>query len=243
MSRQQWGWIFAIGLSLLFLLATGKYAFDENAIGARTPGLVGAGAWALGVLIALANLLGLFGAIRESSKSLALRTLNSLAGRLTIIALAIALGAVLLVAAIRIDAPRTWSCSVLARIVAAPDRSRCPSAGFAQMRSFTLRLARTSAPDEQATLGARVVDRAVSAVAIDSDRGGLCVASGPDHPTRGESRLGLSADCGTDQLYIVNLHLCDTKVIETAGDRAAELGAAVRLEIREGNHASAVACE
>jgi hypothetical protein len=243
MTRQQWGWIAAIGLSLLFLLVTGKYAYDENAVGTRTPGLVGAAGWALTVLIALANLLGLFGAIRDSSKSLAIRIINSLAGRMTIIGLSIALGVVFLVAALRIEPPSTWSCSIQNRIVAAPDRSRCPGAGFVQMRSFRLGVKRAGAHDEQPTLGARALDRMVSSVAIDSDRGGLCVASGPDYPTRGESRLALSADCGTDQLYIVNLHLCDTKVIESASDRAAELRAAARLEIREGNHASAIACE
>jgi hypothetical protein len=243
MTRQQWGWIAAIGLSLLFLLATGKYAFDRNAIGGSTDELVGAGAWALTVLIALANLLGLFGAIRDSSKSLAFRILNSLAGRLTIIALSLALGAVFLAAGLAVEPPRTWTCSVQNRLVGAPETARCPGTGFAQMRSFSLRVRRAGALDDQPVIGARVVDRTVSAVAIDSDRGGLCVASGPDYPTRGESRLVLSADCGTDQLYIVNLHLCDTRVIESASDRSTELRAAVRLEIREGNHASAVVCE
>lgn len=243
MTRQQWGWIAAIGLSLLFLLATGKYAFDRNAIGGSTDELVGAGAWALTVLIALANLLGLFGAIRDSSKSLAFRILNSLAGRLTVIALSFALGVVFLAAGLAVEPPRTWSCSIEDRQVRAPDRARCPGGGFAQMRSFSLRVRRVGAPDDQPVLGARVLDRSVSAVAIDSDRGGLCVAGGPDHPTRGESRLVLSPDCGTDQVYIVNLHLCDTRVIESATDRSAELRSAVRVEIREGNHATAAVCE
>lgn len=243
MTRQQWGWIAAIGLSLLFLLATGKYAFDRNAIGGGTDELVGAGAWALTVLIALANLLGLFGAVRESSKSLAFRILNSLAGRLTVIGLSIALGAVFLIAGLAVKPPRTWSCSIRDRQVRAPETARCPGAGFARMRSFSLHVQRAGALDDQPVLGARVLDRRLSAVAIDSDRGGLCVASGPDYPTRGESRLVLSPDCGTDQLYIVNLHLCDTRVIESASDRSAELRSAVGLEIREGNHASAVMCE
>jgi hypothetical protein len=243
MSRKQWGWIAAIGLSLLFVLMTGKYAFDTDALGGRTPGFVSAAAWALTVLIALANLLGLLGTVRDSSKSLAIRIINSLAGRLTILGLSIALGVLFLVAALGVEAPRTWLCTVQTRLVAGPDRSRCPPGGFAQMRSFRLRLQRTGAHDEQPTLGARVHDRAVSSVAIDSDRGGLCVASGPDYPTRGESRLALSPDCGADRQYIVNLHLCDTRAIASVSDRATELGAAVRLEIREGNHANALACE
>jgi hypothetical protein len=243
MSRRQLGWIAAIGLSLLFLLATGKYAYDTNAVGAATSGFVSAGIWALTVLAALGNLLGLLGAIKDSSTSFALHVVNSVIGRLAIMALSVGLGAVFLVAALRVEEPRVWSCSVQRRIVAAPDRSRCAEGAFAQMRSFQLRLLRASELNEQPTLRAWVNDRLLSSVAVDSDRGGLCVATGPDQPTRGESRLVLSTDCGADRLYDVNLHLCDAKVTEGAARGAAELRAAVRLEMREGNNASLVECE
>lgn len=242
MSPRQLGWIAAIGLSLLFLLVTGKVAYDQNALGARTPGLLGAAAWALAVLIALANLMGLLGAIKASSKSFALGVINSLVGRLTIIGLALALGSVFLVTALGIENPRTWSCSIQSMRVTAPERPRCAEGAFARMRSFKLRLERASELTEQPTFRARVNDRSRSSVAIDSDRGGLCVATGPDHPTRGESRLVLSPDCGADRLYLVNLHLCDVQVIESAGDEAAQLRAAARLEMREGNHANVVEC-
>jgi hypothetical protein len=58
MSRRQLGWIAAIGLSLLFVLVTGKLAFDSDALGARTSGVVAAGAYvasAKGVSVRAAN--------------------------------------------------------------------------------------------------------------------------------------------------------------------------------------------
>lgn len=243
MSRRQLGWVFAIGLSLLYVLVTGKYAYDMNAIGASTSALVNAVEWALAVLVALGNLVGLLGAVRDSSRSLAIRVVNSLAGRLAIITVSVALGTVFLVAVRRVRPARTWTCRIERRLVLTPVRARCADGPFAQMRSFQLALVRAGDSGEQPTLRARVVDRAASSVAIDSDAGGLCVATGPDQPTRGESRLVLSPDCGADRRYLVNLHLCDAKVIAAPGDRAAELRAAVQLEIREGNHASAIDCE
>lgn len=243
MDRRQVGWIAAIGLSLLFLLVTGKYAYDQDALGARTPGFVSAGAWALGVLVAAANLVGLLGTIKASSRSFAVTVINSLVGRLTIVAASLVLGSVFLISALRVETPSTWSCTIESRRVIAPDRSRCPEGSFAQIRSFRLRLQRASDLTEQPTFRARVNDRSLSSVAIDSDRGGLCVATGPDQPTRGESRLVLSTDCGADRRYIVSLHLCDVQAIESAGDGAAELLAAARLEMREGNNASVVKCE
>lgn len=243
MSRRQLGWIAAIGLSLLFVLVTGKYAFDTGALGARTPGIVAAGAWAIGVLIALGGALGIVGAIKDTSTSVALQIVNSLAGRLTIIGLSIALGVACLVAALRVSPPPIWSCGIAGRRLGSPDRSRCPDGSFVQMRSFQLRVQRAGELAELPTLRARARDRAASSVALDSDRGGLCVATGPDQPTRGESRLALSPDCGVDGQYAVNLHLCDSRAIADAGNRAAELAAAADLEIQEGSHASAIACE
>src|SRR5512139_2352409 len=126
MSRQQWGWIAAIGLSLLFLLAAGRYAHDTDAIGQVASGFVNAAVWAIAVLATLANLIGLLGAIRESSRSLALRIVNSLAGRLTVVASSLALGVVFLVLALRAEpAPALWSCSIQRKQVGAPDRARC----------------------------------------------------------------------------------------------------------------------
>jgi hypothetical protein len=243
MSRRQLGWIAALGLSLLFVLVTGKYAFDTDALGARTSGVVAAGVWAIGVLVALGGALGVVGAIKDTSTSVALQIVNSLAGRLTIIGLSIALGIVFAVAAARVAPPRIWSCSIAGRRVAPPDRSRCPDGSFAQMRSFQLRVQHAGELGELPTLRARIHDRAASSVALDSDRGGLCIATGPDLPTRGESRLVLSADCGVDGQYAVNLHLCDVRAIQGAAERAAELAAAVDLEVQEGSHASAIACE
>jgi len=42
--------VVVIGLSLLFVLVTGKYAYDSNALGARTSGVVAAVVWAVSVL-------------------------------------------------------------------------------------------------------------------------------------------------------------------------------------------------
>jgi hypothetical protein len=243
MSRQQVGWTAAIGLSLLFLLVTGRYAYDANALGASTAGLVSSAIWALGVLAALGNLVGLLGVIKDSSASFAIRVINSLAGRLLIVGLSVALGVVFLIAALHVEPPRIWSCNLQRRRVVPPDRTRCGDTGFAQMRSFQLRLVRASDLEQQPTLRAQVHDRSLSSVDVDSDRGGLCVATGPDQPTRGESRLALSPDCGADRVYLVNVHVCDTKVIAGAGDSAAELRAAVQLEMREGNNAYIITCE
>ena len=243
MSRRQLGWVVAIGLSLLFVLVTGKYAYDRNALGASTSGVVAAVVWAVSVLVAVGNLVGLLGVIKESSTSAVLQLVNSLFGRLAIIALSAALGAVFLVAALRVEPPRVWDCSIAGRRVGAPDRSRCPDAGFAEMRSFSLRLLHLGELKEPPTLRARAVDRAAASVALDSDRGGLCIATGPDQPTRGESRLALSADCGVDGQYVVNLHLCDVHAIGDPGDRAAELRATAGLEIQEGSTARAIECE
>lgn len=242
MNRKQLAWIAAIGASLLFVLVTGKYAYDQGALGASTPGVVGALLWAIGVLVAIGNLLGLVGAVKDTSTSFALRVVNSLAGRLAIIALSIALGVVFVVAALGVAPPRSWTCAIVVRRAAPPDRSRCAEGDFVQMRSFTLRLVHAGELGETPIVRARVRDRGASSVALDSDRGGLCVAGGPDQPTRGESRLVLSADCGVDGQYPVNLHLCDVRATQGAADRAAELTAAVELEIHEASHASAVDC-
>lgn len=242
MTGRQLGWIAAISGSLVFVLATGKYALDAGALGARTPAALAAGLWAIGVVVALGNLLGLIGAVQASSTSLALRVVNSLAGRLVIIALSLALGAAFLAAAHGIEPGEPWRCGIAARRVAAPDRSRCPDDGFAAMRSFQLRVEHAGQVAVLPTLRARVRDRGASSVALDSDRGGLCVATGPDRPIRGQSRLALSADCGADGRYTVNLHLCDVRAAPDAGDRAAELAAAVELEIEEGSHATVLQC-
>lgn len=245
MSRQQWGWIAAIGLALLFALVTGKYAYDAHALGAPTAGIVTAAMWAVPILAGLAGVIGVLGAIQASFKALVIRAVNSLAARLAIIAAGLAAGVAFLVAALTAEPPRTWTCSVTGPRLAAPDASRCAADAQARMRSFQLRLVRASDPGDAPILRAVVRDRAASSVAVDSDRGGLCAANGPDQPTRGESRLELSADCGVDRVYPVNLHLCDAAATATAtaGAAAAQLAAAVKLEIREGNHASGVACQ
>ena len=243
MSRRQVGWVVAIGLSLLFVLVTGKYAYDANALGASTSGVVAAVVWAVSVLVVVGNLVGLLGVVKESSNSLVLQLVNSLAGRLAIIALSVALGAVFLVAALRVEPPWAWDCSIAGRRVAAPDRSRCPDGAFTQMRSFSVRLLHLGERRGAPTLRARANDRAASSVALDSDRGGLCIATGPDQPARGESRLALSADCGVDGEYVVNLHVCDVHVVGDAGNHAAELRAAARLEIREGSTSRAIDCD
>lgn len=242
MTGRQVGWIVAIGASLVFVLAAGKYALDAEALGARTPGALDAGLWAVGVVVALGNLLGLVGAVQSTSASLVLRVVNSLAGRLVILALSLALGAVFLAAARGMEPGQPWRCVIAVRQVADPDRSRCPADGFAAMRSFQLRIEHAGAVAALPTLRARVRDRGASSVALDSNRGGLCVATGPDRPTRGESRLALSADCGADGRYAVNLHLCDVHAAEDPRNRAAELVAAVALEIEEGSHATAMQC-
>jgi hypothetical protein len=243
MSRRQLGWVVAIGVPLLFVLVTGKYAYDCNALGASTSGAVAAVVWAVSVLVAVGNLVGLLGVVKESSTSLVIQLVNSLAGRLAIIALSVALGAVFLVAALRVEPPRAWDCRIQGRRVAAPDRSRCPDGEFAQMRSFSLRLLHLGDLRDAPTLRARVTDRAASSVALDSDRGGLCIATGPDQPTRGESRLALSADCGVDGEYAINLHVCDVHAVGDAGNPAAELRAAAGLEMQEGSTARAIDCD
>jgi hypothetical protein len=243
MSRQQWGWIAAIGLALLFALVTGKYAYDAHALGAPTAGIVTAAMWAVPILAGLAGVIGVLGAIQASFKALVIRAVNSLAARLAIIAAGLAAGVVFLIAALAAEPPRTWTCSVTGPKLAAADASRCAPDARARMRSFQLRVVRDGDPGEPPILRAVVRDRAASSVAVDSDRGGLCAANGPDQPTRGESRLALTADCGVDRVYPVNLHLCDAAATGTTGGAAAQLAAAVRLEIRESNHASGVTCQ
>jgi hypothetical protein len=242
-SRQQWAWIVALGVALAFLLATGQYAYAEGALGGRTAGFVRAMAWALGVVAALGNLVGVLGAVRESSQSALIRAVNARAGRWSILVASAVLGTLFLIAALRVEPAAVWSCRIARRLVGAPTGSRCPDGSFARMRSFPLELSRGSEATDEPTFRARVSDRSASSVAIDSDRGGLCAGAGPDQPTRGESRLALTPACGADRTYRVNVHLCDVHEIEAATDRAAELGAAVHFEIWEGNHAYAVACE
>lgn len=242
MSRRQLGWLVAIGGALLFVLVTGKYAYDRHALGAATSGLIAAVIWAVGVLVTAANLVGLLGVIKQSSSSFALQLVNSLAGRIAIIALSGALGTVFLVAACRVQPSRAWSCTIQRRTTAAPDRSRCPDGAFVAMRSFSLRLTHPGELAAPPTLLARARDRAASSVALDSDRGGLCIATGPDLPTRGESRLALTPDCGVDGQYVVNLHLCDVRAVGEAG-QAAELRAAATLEMQEGSIARAIDCD
>jgi hypothetical protein len=243
MTRLSWAWLSALGVSLLFLLAMGRYAYVENALDVRAAGLVSAVVWAFGVVAALANLVGVVGAVRESSQSAVIRAVNSRAGRWIILVGSLALGTVFLIVALRVEPARRWSCSIERRLVGAPARSRCADGSFAQMRSFQLVLLGASELKDETTFRARVNDRARSSVAIDSDRGGLCAGAGADQPTRGESRLALSPDCGADRRYVVNLHLCDVQVIDGGADRAGELRAATRLEMLEGINAYAVECE
>src|SRR5262245_19932443 len=110
MNRQQWGWIAALGLSLLFLLGTARYAYMQNAFDVKDSGFVGAMVWAFGVVVALGNLVGLVGAIRDASRAAAIRALNSRAGRVSTSAVSLVLGALFLVAGQRVEPPRTWVC-------------------------------------------------------------------------------------------------------------------------------------
>lgn len=232
------GWLVALGIPLLYLLTMAYVAWDANALGGNTNRFLEGFVWAFTVLSAGAGALGLTATLRKTSKSTALRFIKAKWGRPLIIAASLALGTLFLILTLRIETPADWSCTIENVVTNPPDPSRCPADEFAQMRSFKLRMSRISAIEGAPVVRARIRDRKTAAVSVDSDRGGLCVATGPDRPVRGESRLELSAECGANLTYLVNVHVCDVR----AGD-AGTLDAAAELEIREGNNASVIVCE
>lgn len=238
-------WLWRVGLvvAVVYVLTFGHLALADNALGETASKIVGALVWAIGIAVAIIGFLDLSERAREGIAGAAIKAINALRWRIVIIVICIAAGSVFLVLWVKRPTHRTWTCNVTGEANGAPDAVRCGAGSFATMRSFRLVLARDADTADVPVIHAQVVHSKTS-VSVDSRMGGLCATSGPNFPTHGASELELVGDCGADHHYEVDVHVCGSVMSPATKNRAADLHAAVVLQMREEKHGPmSIECE
>lgn len=210
---RDWRWLGCFFLCSLAVIVTGRVAYDVDAFGPNTSRYVTALVWAIStVLSPLATALGVGALITEKGRKLLLHVIDSKRWRACVIGLSVALTVLFVTVTLLAHAPKNWVCTATQRSVEAPAPRRCPDESFARMRMFELRVTRAAEAPASVTafptLVARSHDRKRVSVALDSPLP-LCGADGPDYPIKGESRLLLSSECGSDGTYTVRAWLCE----------------------------------
>jgi hypothetical protein len=244
-NRRQAIWLGVLGLALLSLLVSVYYAREKGIFGGELGALIEAVGWAVPILGTAAAFLGMAGAVRESSKNLAITLINKRASRIAILLFCFGTSAALAAAATLVEpglSPPIWACEISRELPLAAADARCPGhGGFDRRQSLSLVLRRAGDLVVPRTLLARARDPEARSVFLDSNRGGRCSVSGPDGAGPGEARLELKAECASAGAFEVVLHMC-FRTDRTPRLEASRLAEAAELTVIEGESPHELRC-
>ncbi len=246
MSRQRILWLCLLGLALLCLLASARYAYDKGLFGGELGSLLDAVVWAVPIVAGVAAFVGVAGVVKESSKQAVIAIINKRANRIAILVVCFAASAMLVLAGSGFEPPPPppqWTCEIQREWSVVPADARfCPrDPRLDRRQSLGLVLRRAGDLAAPRVLVARASDRRARSVFVNSSRGGRCSVSGPDSAGAGEARMDLRPECATGGAFEVNLHLCfggPTPRLEPA-----QLHTAAELTVIEGASPYELRCE